>query len=142
MCIFDVEIRKLWACSIPQIFLDLCTYGKEPTAASSSWDGEALFSALLKVCTLGMLHAAGCNQNLSEHHLSCPCAWFLQEGKLPFPFYFFLFSVFIEKVTHSIPSVTDWGSKTWCSSPLHCCLDISRVCSALPSPHKGLDLIP
>lgn len=78
-----MEMGMLWARGILQTVLDSCTYGKEPTDASSSWDREAHFNALLKVCMLGMLHAAGCNHNLSKHHLSCPCTWFLREGKLP-----------------------------------------------------------
>lgn len=55
----------LWACGSLQTILD--SYGKNLTAASSSWDGKANpqasmgLKALLKVCIVVVHHAAGSN---------------------------------------------------------------------------------
>ena len=129
-----------WECFGHLAFCRAFWTGKEPTAASFSWDGEAHFTALLKVYTLGMHHASGCNQNPSKHHLSCPHAWFLQEGNLA-PWKqkgsHAAFSVWVtgeahpctavltypESVQHCLPHKVDEVGKTW--SPKQSLLSLS-----------------
>lgn len=122
----DMEMRMLWACSIPQTILDSCIYVKEPTVAPSCWDGEAQFNALLKVCSMP--------QVATKTQVNSP---------VPLPGFYRKESCTLktERVIHNFPIVSDWGNRTWCSSPFFCCLNISTVCSVL-LPTYGTQLAP
>lgn len=127
VCIFDAKMEILWEFCRP--------FWTQPLMARSQLLHllPAHLRALLQECSLGMLHAAGWNQNPSKYHLCCPYVQFLWKGELA-----------PENKNGSpaaFPVPMTGESRTWCNLHLHCCSHIPRVCSALPS-HKVLVLIP